>query len=187
MRVKNEKVNVNRNIKDKAVRIYGLPIEKEDTLKVWSKHKFKNETSQSERTQRAYIIFNSYCEKIDSPINKLKTIKAGLYSSAITDLIELTGTNQSQVAYLLSITEPTLRKYIKNHKHLDSSKSEHILELFELFSKGLDTFGSWEEFKKWIDSPNIIFHQTPVKLLDTITGINMVKNALLRLDYGVLA
>ncbi|MGB4398895.1 MAG: antitoxin Xre/MbcA/ParS toxin-binding domain-containing protein, partial [Daejeonella sp.] len=138
-------------------------------------------------TQMAFDILISYHSVLESPIKKLEAIKKGLLSSAIKDLGDLFGSNQAYMADLLSITQPTLRKYIKERKQLDTNKSEHIIELFELFEKGVDTFGSLEEFKKWIDSPNVIFNERPVKLLDTITGINMVKNALLRLDYGVLA
>ncbi len=157
-----------------------------EPLKVWAGTP-KRALEATEWTKRASQIIYLYHKKFDSPRSKLKTIKVGLLASAITDLIELTGTNQAHVAHLLSVTEPTLRKYIKNHKQLDSNKSEHIIELFELTEKGMDTFGSLEEFKKWLDYPNINFDEAPMKLLDTITGINMVKNALLRLDYGVLA
>jgi len=167
---------------------YGVEQNKQrGSLEVWGSRIAKDALVRSESTKRASEIILHYHKEIDSPIKKLKTIRIGLLSSAILHLMELTGSNQAHVAHLLSVTEPTLRKYIKNGKHLDATKSEHIIELFELFDKGLDTFGSFEEFKKWIESPNIIFQDPPVKMLDTITGINMVKNALLRLDYGVLA
>lgn len=174
-----DKTSVTRKIK------YGGG--KHKLLDVWASRVTQPASPLTEGTYRAAEILHIYHSKFDSPDKKLRTIKAGLLPSAIKHLIELTGSNQAHVAHLLSVTEPTLRKYIKDHKQLDSNKSEHIIELFELFEKGVDTFGSLEEFKKWIDSPNVNFQDAPIRLLDTITGINMVKNALLRLDYGVLA
>ncbi len=160
---------------------------KNEALKVWNSGIAKPIPQLTQETQRAAKIILTYQAAFESPSKKLYAIKKGLLSTAIKDLGELIGSNQAFMANLLSITEPTLRKYIKERKQLNSNKSEHIIELFELFEKGVDTFGSLEEFKNWIYSPNVNFQESPVKLLDTITGINMVKNALLRLDYGVLA
>jgi len=122
-----------------------------------------------------------------SPIAKLGAIKQGLRPASITDLLHVTGATQMDVAKWLDITEPTLRKHIQAGKGLNPGLSEHIIQLFELFNKGLDTFGSLNEFKGWLKSYNIGIDATPFDLLDTITGIGIVINELIRIDYGVTA
>ena len=132
-------------------------------------------------------ILREYKTYFRSPQSKLSAIKRGLSSKALLDLMEVTGTTRMAVAQLLDLTEPTLRKYINAGQGLNIGLSEHILQLFELFDKGMDTFGSLEEFKSWLPKHNIGINDKPIDLLDTITGINIVMNELLRIDHGVLA
>jgi putative toxin-antitoxin system antitoxin component (TIGR02293 family) len=122
-----------------------------------------------------------------SPIARLNAIKKGLQPSAINNLIEITGATQTEVSKWLDITEPTLRKHIQNTKELNLNISEHILQLFELFNKGLDTFGELNEFKNWLKYYNTGIDAIPFDILDTITGISIVMNELIRIDYGATA
>ncbi|MGF7038638.1 antitoxin Xre/MbcA/ParS toxin-binding domain-containing protein [Mucilaginibacter lappiensis] len=122
-----------------------------------------------------------------SPLAKLGAIKQGLRADAITDLLQVTGATQIDIAKWLDITEPTLRKHIQGSRELNRGLSEHIIQLFELFDKGLDTFGSLDEFKSWLKHYNPGIDAIPFELLDTLTGISIVLNQLIRIDYGVLA
>ena len=131
--------------------------------------------------------FVPYETYFKSPLAKLGAIKQGLQSAAITDLIRVTGATQIDVAKWLDITEPTLRKHIQGSRDLNQGLSEHIIQLFELFNKGLDTFGTLDEFKSWLKHYNPGIDAVPFDLLDTITGINIVITQLIRIDYGVLA
>jgi putative toxin-antitoxin system antitoxin component (TIGR02293 family) len=132
-------------------------------------------------------LFVPYETYFKSPLAKLGAIKQGLQSVAITDLIRVTGATQIDVAKWLDITEPTLRKHIQGSRDLNQGLSEHIIQLFELFNKGLDTFGTLDEFKSWLKHYNPGIDAIPFDLLDTITGINIVIAQLVRIDYGVLA
>ena len=122
-----------------------------------------------------------------SPLAKLGAIKQGLRADAITDLLQVPGATQIDIAKWLDITEPTLRKHIQGSRELNRGLSEHIIQLFELFDKGLDTFGSLDEFKSWLKHYNPGIDAIPFELLDTLTGISIVLNQIIRIDYGVLA
>ena len=132
-------------------------------------------------------IIDHYKNDFSTPYNKLVAIKKGLQAQALLDLMLVTGATRVDIAHLLDLTEPTLRKYITAGKELNIGISEHILQLFELFDKGMDTFGSLEDFKNWLPKHNIGIDAKPIDLLDTITGISIVMNQLLRIDYGALA
>jgi len=136
-------------------------------------------------TRRAMELLKPYEASFKSPTAKLTAIKKGLEAHAISDLIEITGATQMDLAHILDLTEPTLRKHIKVGKELNTGLSEHILQLFQLFDKGMDTFGSLEEFKSWLRYESIALSARPVEVLDTITGINMVMDELIRIDYGI--
>lgn len=141
----------------------------------------------TEQTQDALLRIKPYEKLFASPKAKLDAIKKGLEPKAIQDLIEIAGVTQTDAAHILDLTEPTLRKYIKTGKELNTGLSEHLIQLFELFDKGMDTFGSLEEFKNWLPHQNIGIDAVPMDLLDTLTGISMIKNELIRIDYGVTA
>lgn len=158
-------------------------------MKEAKKYQLSKEDSNrfSEPTQQALEIIKPYEKLFVSPNAKLAAIKQGLKPKVIQDLIEITGGTQTEVAHILDLTEPTLRKYIKAEKELNIGLSEHIIQLFELFDKGMDTFGSLEEFKNWLPHHQIGVNAAPIDLLDTITGINIVMSELVRIDYGVTA
>jgi putative toxin-antitoxin system antitoxin component (TIGR02293 family) len=142
---------------------------------------------ESEKDISAGRILGNYKNDFSSPHSKLVAIKKGLQAQALLDLMFVTGATRVDIAHLLDLTEPTLRKYITAGKELNIGLSEHILQLFELFDKGMDTFGSLDDFKNWLPKHNIGMDAKPIDLLDTITGISIVMNELLRIDYGVLA
>lgn len=146
-----------------------------------------NPSVLSERTQEALTLIQPYEKLFTSPKAKHDAIKKGLEPKAIQDLINISGITQTDAAHILDLTEPTLRKYIKTGKELNTGLSEHLIQLFELFDKGMDTFGSLEEFKNWLPHHNIGINAVPMDLLDTLTGINIIKSELIRIDYGVTA
>ncbi|TKB95241.1 antitoxin Xre/MbcA/ParS toxin-binding domain-containing protein [Pedobacter cryophilus] len=134
--------------------------------------------------QELLVPYQTYFE---SPVNRLSVIKGGLSSSSLKDLLEISGSTRLDIARKLDLTEPTLRKHLSAAKELSTSLSEHVLFLLELYDKGIDTFGSVQEFKNWLPQHNIGIDAKPNDLLDSITGINMVMNELNRIDHGILA
>lgn len=136
-------------------------------------------------TRRAIELLKPYQASFKSPTAKLTAIKKGLAAHAIGDLIEISGATQMDLAQILDLTEPTLRKHSRVGKELNTGLSEHILQLLQLFDKGMDTFGSLEEFKSWLRHESVALSARPVEVLDTITGINIVMDELIRIDYGI--
>jgi putative toxin-antitoxin system antitoxin component (TIGR02293 family) len=136
-------------------------------------------------TRRAIELLKPYQASFKSPTAKLVAIKKGLAANAIGDLLEISGATQMDLAQILALTEPTLRKHSRVGKELSTGLSEHILQLFQLFDKGMDTFGSLEEFKIWLRHESIALSAQPLEVLDTITGINIVMDELIRIDNGI--
>jgi putative toxin-antitoxin system antitoxin component (TIGR02293 family) len=165
----------------KAIKSHGIGVEAKHTV---SRPYIIPETTSLPMVHDLFVPYEVYFK---SPLAKLGAIKQGLRSDAITDLLQVTGATQIDIAKWLDITEPTLRKHIQGSRELNRGLSEHIIQLFELFDKGLDTFGSLEEFKSWLKHYNPGIDAIPFDLLDTITGISIVLSQLIRIDHGVLA
>lgn len=131
--------------------------------------------------------FEKYQDSFGKPEAKLRVIRDGLPAEALNDFIQILNGTQDDVAHLLNISDKTLRTYIKDRKKLDISISEHLLQLFELFDKGIEIFGNLEQFRLWLKTPNIALEEAPINLLDSITGIECVMDELERIAFGALA
>ena len=71
---------------------------------------------------------------------------------------------------------------------LDAALSEKLLKSFALFDKGTSLFGSAEGFHEWLNLPAYgLGNQIPFELMDTITGISLIEEELIRIEYGDLA
>ncbi len=64
-----------------------------------------------------------------------------------------------------------------------------MLLLTELLDFGIEVFNNEEEkFQRWMKKINFsLGDNTPESLLDSVTGIQEVKNCLNRIEYGNLA
>jgi putative toxin-antitoxin system antitoxin component (TIGR02293 family) len=71
---------------------------------------------------------------------------------------------------------------------LDAVTSEKLLKLFALYNKGSEVFGSLDAFTDWLSKPAYgIGSQIPQDIIDTMTGIDLIHDELVRIEYGDLA
>jgi putative toxin-antitoxin system antitoxin component (TIGR02293 family) len=91
-------------------------------------------------------------------------------------------------ATMLHVSTRSIERLKKDKKKLTSSQSEKLIEITILYDYGVDVFGDYQKFSKWLERTNLALGGiSPKSLLDTNSGINAVKTALSRIEYGVLA
>jgi putative toxin-antitoxin system antitoxin component (TIGR02293 family) len=89
------------------------------------------------------------------------------------------------MAKLLRVSERTLSRY-DPEKLLKESVSEHILQIERAVDVGQDVFGDPELFLRWLrHSCEALSGKLPIELLGSITGAKLVRDELVRIDYGV--
>lgn len=132
-------------------------------------------------------IISSYRPFFRTSLAKLEVIREGIRPQAMADFMSIAGITQAALARILSVSEPTLRKYNRNGSRPGSRLSDHLLQLFELYDKGIDTFGSLRVFRNWVSCRQLVLGARPIDLLDTCTGVGLIRNELLRIDHGALA
>ncbi len=82
---------------------------------------------------------------------------------------------------------PRTRARLKD-KPLNSKQSEGLLRLVRVFSQANHTLGNREKAWHWLEQPNRALEgETPVSLLDTELGAQMVSDVLGRIEYGVFS
>ena len=88
----------------------------------------------------------------------------------------------------MHVSERTMQRYQKEKRSFDSLQSEKFLEIVLLYKKGTEVFGTKEKFNSWIETENLALGKIkPKQLLDNTFGINLLKDELTRIEYGVLA
>ncbi|WP_339866455.1 antitoxin Xre-like helix-turn-helix domain-containing protein [uncultured Algoriphagus sp.] len=91
-------------------------------------------------------------------------------------------------AEYLHISERTLQRYQKEQKSFDSLQSEKIIEIALLQKRGVEVFGSKSKFQTWLETPCLALGDLmPKSFLDSSFGINLLRDELTRIEYGVLA
>ena len=89
----------------------------------------------------------------------------------------------------LDLSSKSLQRYKAEASHtFKPSHTEKIFEVAEVSEYGLETFGSMDKFKLWLQTPNYSLGKlTPMELLKDSYGKEMVMAELTRINYGILA
>jgi putative toxin-antitoxin system antitoxin component (TIGR02293 family) len=103
----------------------------------------------------------------------------------IADLIPL---DMQEWSDNLHISERTMQRYKKEKKSFAPIYTERILEITQLYHLGSEILGNKELFNQWMNSSNLaIGGEKPKDLLNSISGINLLKDELGRIQHGVFS
>ncbi|MBO9572577.1 MAG: DUF2384 domain-containing protein [Chitinophagaceae bacterium] len=145
-------------------------------------------TIDEQRKKEIHQVLIKYEKSYGSAIAILLNSKKGLKPQAVFDFIKISEFPNHLIEQLLNKTLKTLTAYKQNNTSLDAVISEKLLKLFALYDKGTLVFGTAGEFNKWLAEPaSGLGNQVPNTVLDTITGIDLVNEELVRIEYGDLA
>jgi putative toxin-antitoxin system antitoxin component (TIGR02293 family) len=133
-------------------------------------------------------VFYGYRPAYTNDISLLMRSKEGLNAKAALDFISLSGFTQNEFQETFKTTVKTIQNHVTRELTLDSVLSEKLLKSFELFDKGVEIFGTADNFHRWLNKPAFgLGYQVPITLMDTITGIKLIMEELLRIEFGALA
>lgn len=89
---------------------------------------------------------------------------------------------------VFEISPKTLYLYRKSNKDMPVRFNEQILKLEELYKKGIELFEDSEGFNKWIKSESYgLGNVKPIDLINSITGIDLIFEELVRIEFGATA
>jgi len=99
---------------------------------------------------------------------------------------EYTNLNDDLISEWLNISVKTFRNYKSNKEIvLKQNTQEHLLMLISLFKHGIDVFDSKEDFHRWLTEDNFFLdNEPPINYLKTISGIRLVEDRLIGIEYG---
>ena len=118
----------------------------------------------------------------------IKTSREGIMRSVADEVSNLVGLTANEIAYVLGMTPRNLHR-IQGEKRLGTDASERLLLLRNVLIHALDTFeGKENVVRHWLRTPvTALNDQSPLQMMDTVTGFGLVNDVLGRLDYGLPA
>ena len=120
-----------------------------------------------------------------SRLDLVSLSRKGLHKQALINLGDALQLSLKELASLLPVTERTLQRRGPDGL-LSPSVSEQIILIAEVTAKGREVFGTLENFRKWLKEKNIgLGGHSPLNLLDTAIGVQLVEEELGKLEYGV--
>lgn len=130
-------------------------------------------------------------KKLPAPLtNRLNFIavaRTGLTKENFQSLKLYTNLDVETLAKILAITARTIQRK-KSGEKFQPETSERMLSLAEVYAEGGDVFGDKLKFQNWMDVPSAAFGgRTPLSLMDTVYGRQMVMDELGRIAYGVFS
>ncbi len=123
------------------------------------------------------------------PAYIVSTSRSGVSSHRFFGLADFTGLTREWLATeFLGLSLKTLQRYAQEAKLLTPREGEAVLKLEALYKKGIEVFGGRDDFNKWLGMPAYgLGGQVPLELLSMSTGIDMVMEELVRIEFGATA
>lgn len=109
----------------------------------------------------------------------------GIEVSYFDRLLEKTGIGKGVLASLLGVDPRTIDNYRKSNKRFDTLEGELLLKLDGLFDFGEEVFEEMSEFMEWLSKNSVgLENRRPLDLLSTSTGVDLVRDELMRIEHG---
>lgn len=129
-----------------------------------------------------------YHVEVTSEFETAKYARSGIPVSAFFDLTDVSGLSNQELSSILDLSFKTIQRYHKERKKLNAMNSEQLLKLIGLYQKAEEVFGDINSFNRWLRKPAAgLGNEHPFSFLQTSGGIDLVRDELLRIEYGALA
>lgn len=109
----------------------------------------------------------------------------GLPKEALLHLMAHLNLSVRATATLLNITQRTIQRK-QDHDLLDASTSEQLIQIAEVYARGIGVFGSSLHFQTWMNLENkALGGKKPLELLRSRYGAQMILEVIGRIEHGI--
>jgi putative toxin-antitoxin system antitoxin component (TIGR02293 family) len=133
--------------------------------------------------------FEKYDLKIKDNFAIAQHAKLGVNCEVFAYLVAITTLTPTFLAEkLFGISYKTIKRYAAEDRPFSMHEAEISLKLVRLYKKGSEIFGNNVNFSNWLQKPAFgLGNQIPLELLGLNTGIDLVMDELMRIEFGALA
>lgn len=116
----------------------------------------------------------------------ISLVRTGLPSSAIERLRARLGfEDENPILQLMGLSPRTYQRRKQDKKPLDAVSSDRLYRLAKMEALAAEVFQDQDTAVDWLKRPNRALGDTPINLLDTEAGTDMVERVLTRIQHGV--
>jgi putative toxin-antitoxin system antitoxin component (TIGR02293 family) len=117
--------------------------------------------------------------------DKIASVKSGISKDSLVSFKQEIDIDYEHLSFILGTTKTTLHKK-QGKETFSPSISEKVIALMDVYNYGYEVFGDKHKFNKWVQTSNrALGNRIPLDVMDTIFGIDEVKNIIGRIAYGV--
>ncbi|QLG89586.1 DUF2384 domain-containing protein [Chitinibacter bivalviorum] len=121
-----------------------------------------------------------------SVAEKISEIRAGLSADEVDNLISQFQLDPIDLASMLGLNSRALLKVVKRKSKLDPDISERLLRLVRVGQHTSEIFGDSVSAGRWLTHPHTSLDQaTPLSMLDTAYGEQLVERVLCSIEHGL--
>ncbi|MEX0720737.1 MAG: antitoxin Xre/MbcA/ParS toxin-binding domain-containing protein [Balneolaceae bacterium] len=118
-------------------------------------------------------------------MDMIEMARKGVSKKSLLNLSKLGSIPVKQLSELLPVSERTIQRY-SNKEKFNSDVSEHLILIAKVLLRAVEVFEDKKSMRSWLQTPLLGFGQkTPLSLLDTSFGAQLVMDELGRLEQGV--
>lgn len=116
----------------------------------------------------------------------IESIRNGLPAPTIDFVAGLLSLSRAAFLDAVKIAPSTIERRIRTGEALSADESDRVSRVAKVLRRAVEVFGADSEGKAWMtDSISSLGGRTPLSLLDTVEGYELVTNTLSRIEYGV--
>ena len=145
------------------------------------------ETSTAHYQELVRILGRKYIKtKVESPFDFIHIAAKGLNPHVILNFRTHFNIPVDTAASMLNTSGPTVYRWMRSNRSLESIFSVKLFEVADLFLYGSDVFGSKDNFFKWMNLPNTALGgMEPQELVVYPDGVSKVRDVIGRIEHGV--
>ncbi|WP_138482930.1 type II RES/Xre toxin-antitoxin system antitoxin [Dyadobacter bucti] len=130
----------------------------------------------------------AFKQNVDSFLSFIEITETG-FPIAVAQLVQKRlNLSNKQFSNMLSLSESTFQRRIKNKSSLSTGESEKVVDLSKIIAKGQDVFENDDDFKTWLNSPVLALgNKKPLDLLGSSIGREEILNVLFRIEHGIFS
>ena len=131
-----------------------------------------------------FLLFN---QTVRNQSDLIELARTGIPKNEVLKMAKHLSFSGKELSIIINLSERTLQRY-PNDKKLEKIASEKAIQLAKLYERGNEVWGDLERFKGWMRHPNpFLGSKTPLEILDTNFGFEMVLDEIGRIEHGILA
>ena len=122
-----------------------------------------------------------------SAYDVISAIRAGLPAQSVKVFSDAVDLSLSELSTYIHVSSKTLERRLKDNVALNVEASDRLVEMAKVFARASDVIGDKEHARKWLFKPSrVLGDVTPVSLLDTSSGVEIVMDELGRIEHGIV-